>query len=407
MTDHPVERALGAETFARLRARLRETNALIRERGIREYEGRRLVTGYSSREFYDWDLYFENLYLAAFGVAEFCRSNLEAFLARQLVNGFTARTLLKIRPYQQFKPFLAQIALLYCRQTGEWSWPDGALWERLVRYLDYWFWYCDFDKNGLAVWDSADHSGMDNQIRRAGAYGEQRVEGVDLNCYLLRELEAMAILAERRGDAPAAENYRAHARGLRGTVGRVFWDDGAGFFFDRDERSGERIRVKSAAGFIPLWTGAASPEQAERLVKEHLANPAEFWLAWPVASWAADEPDYGQELHDWGCNWRGTTWIPVNYMLMHGLIRYGFRELAETLARRSLELVLKNPATREYYNAETGAGLGLDPFWGWSNLGCLMLPELLLGLDPTDQERPFPAGWAAGLFELPFTEEKP
>ena len=102
MTDHPVERALGAETFARLRARLRETNALIRERGIREYEGRRLVTGYSSREFYDWDLYFENLYLAAFGVAEFCRSNLEAFLARQLVNGFTARTLLKIRPYQQF-----------------------------------------------------------------------------------------------------------------------------------------------------------------------------------------------------------------------------------------------------------------------------------------------------------------
>ena len=40
MTDHPVERALGAETFARLRNRLKEANALIRERGIREYEGR-------------------------------------------------------------------------------------------------------------------------------------------------------------------------------------------------------------------------------------------------------------------------------------------------------------------------------------------------------------------------------
>ena len=53
MTDHPVERALGAETFARLRARLRETNALIRERGIREYEGRRLVTGVG-----EWALLF-------------------------------------------------------------------------------------------------------------------------------------------------------------------------------------------------------------------------------------------------------------------------------------------------------------------------------------------------------------
>ena len=405
MTTHPLMEFSRTEPFEQLRIRLRETNRLIREHGIREFEGRRLVTGYSSREFYDWDLYFENLYLTAFGVVEFCRSNPEAFLARQQPDGFTPRTLLKTRPFQQFKPFLAQIILLYRRLTNTRDWPDTALWERLVRYLDYYFLHCDSDGNGLAVWDSADHSGMDNQIRRAGTCGEQRVEGVDLNCYLLRELEAMAILSELRGEARSAEEFRSRGCALKEAIETVFWDEEAGFFFDRDERSGELVRIKSISGFTPLWVGAASARQAERLVTEHLTNSSEFWLPWPVASWAADEPDYGQDFHDWGCNWRGTTWMPTNYIIMHGLDRCGFHELAGTLARRSMELVLNNPTTREYYNAETGAGLGLDPFWGWSNLGCLMVPERLLGLDPTDQTRTFPINWASEFFQLSFLEE--
>jgi hypothetical protein len=43
-----------------------------------------------------------------------------------------------------------------------------------------------------------------------------------------------------------------------------------------------------------------------------------------------------------------------------------------------------NPVTREYYNAETGAGEGLARFWGWSSLGYVMPLELELNYDPTD-----------------------
>ena len=50
------------------------------------------------------------------------------------------------------------------------------------------------------------------------------------------------------------------------------------------------IRVKFIAGFMPLYAGIASPRQARRLVREHLLNPKEFWLRYPVATYAGNKP---------------------------------------------------------------------------------------------------------------------
>ena len=36
---------------------------------------------------------------------------------------------------------------------------------------------------------------------------------------------------------------------------------------------------------------------------------------------------------------------------------------------------------REYYNSETGEGVGLEPFWGWSLLGHFMMLEEELDWD--------------------------
>jgi len=58
----------------------------------------------------------------------------------------------------------------------------------------------DADHNGLPVWDSADASGMDNQASRSGEIGALQDEGVDLACYLVRELQAMSMIARALGD---------------------------------------------------------------------------------------------------------------------------------------------------------------------------------------------------------------
>lgn len=415
--------------------RLQGVNSDILKNGIKKnpLDNDSLLTGYSYEEFYDWDLYFENIYMSYFGVSDYCFNNLKAFLKRQHLNGFVSRTLKEPRPYQQFKPFLAQIALLGSKQTNDFKWlsevVDGAqnrgiveggvmndanyvdgrsYYQRLMEYLNFWFWYQDFDKNGLPVWNSADHSGMDNQISRAGEMNAFRYEGVDLACYLYRELKSMALIAEKLGIPKDAEMYNNHAAKLITQINTDFWDEKDGFYYDRDEQTGKLVKVKSVVGFLPLFIGAASKQQADRLIKEHLLNKNEFWTDFPIPAYAKTETDYDQDAPGHGeCNWRGTAWIPTNYMVFHGLMNYGYTDIAKDLAQKTFNMAfIKNQVTREYYNAETGAGKGLKPFWGWSSLAYFMPFEYKMNYNPADlsNEEIKPIG--SELFGISFIEKR-
>jgi hypothetical protein len=124
------------------------------------------------------------------------------------------------------------------------------------------------------------------------------------------------------------------------------------------------------------------------MVHEHLLNPAEFWLTYPVASYAKTEPDYYQgSYHE--CNWRGSTWAPTNYMIFQGLQAYGYHTEARELARRLFTMaVLRNPVLREYYNAESGDGLGQTRFWGFTALYYGMLLESYANYDASSLDKP-------------------
>jgi hypothetical protein len=54
-------------------------------------------------------------------------------------------------------------------------------------------------------------------------------------------------------------------------------------------------------------------------------------------------------------------------MIYWGLRAYGYRELASLVAQYTHDLVLRS-GNREYFDAETGQGCGLDPSWGWTLL---------------------------------------
>lgn len=371
-----------------LRARLNALNHNIVTRGMLNFPGskQKLLTGYAYGEFYDWDLYFENIYLSFYGVTPFDFSNLQVFLGRQQPDGFISRTLAVkwSRPRQMFKPFLAQLAVLGSQQTGSYEWLRGGDYSKLQKYLDRWFAY-DADHNGLPTWNSSDASGMDNQISRSGNLDSYFDEGVDLACYLYRELDAMSVIADKLGKPKDAAEYRKRAQHLAKLINDVFWDERDGFYYDRDEKTGQRIRVKSVAGFFPLWVGIASPDQARRLVREHLMNPKEFWLTYPVPTYAKTEPDFYEGTLHGECNWRGNTWIPSNEMIFLGLMRYGFNEEARELAEKTFDMALNhNDVTREYYNSETAQGYGMNPFWGWSSLAYVMPLEYEFHYDPTD-----------------------
>jgi hypothetical protein len=381
-------KGIGQTRSESLRQRLLQLNRDISTKGLHDFPQSRekLLTGYAYGEFFDWDLYFENVYLSYYGVSKFDFSNFSIFLSRQKPDGFISRTLgiTYPKPKQMFKPFLAQLAVLGSQQTGSYEWLREKYYVQLQKYVDRWFAY-DADHNGLPTWNSSDASGMDNQLSRSGDLDSYFDEGVDLACYLVRELQAMAIISGKLGKTKEQNEYQQHAKELTKLINNVFWDEKDGFYYDRNEKTGKRIRVKSVAGFFPLWAGVATPAQARRLVREHLLNEKEFWLPYPVATYAKTEPDFYEGTKRGECNWRGSAWIPANYMIFHGLIKYGYDKEARELADRTYKMVLdRNPVSREYYDSETGQGYGMNPFWGWSSLGYIMPLEYKLHYDPTN-----------------------
>jgi putative isomerase len=382
--------AIGEKNYQNLCIRMGLVNADVRDHGLRTVSGikGKLLTGYPYNEFYDWDLYFENLCLSYFGVWEYCFTNLKEFLNRQQPDGYISRSLIRQRDRQHFKPFLAQLVVLGCKQNkNDYEWLRGNYYERLAKYLVKWFSY-DSDGNGLPVWNSADAAGTDNQWTRGGALSSFEIEGVDLASYLVRELRAMAVIARGLGILNDVKKYNDHADSVIKLMNATFWNEEDGMYYDRNEKTGKAVIVKSATCFTPLFASACTPARAKRIVHEHLLNEKEFWLNYPVASYAKTEPDYYQGSHH-ECNWRGPTWAPTNYMIFQGLMRYGFNTEAKVLSDRLLEMALnKNPVLREYYDAETGLGLGQTRFWGFTGLYYGMRLEWQLRYDASSLDKP-------------------
>ncbi len=153
-----------------------------------------------------------------------------------------------------------------------------------------------------------------------------------------------------------------------------FWDEARGLYFDYDARAGKQIPIASFAAFAPLFAGLATSEQAGRLVREHLLNPAEFApggaLKFGIPTIAADEPLFGPRRY-----WCGPVWVIINWILGQGLRRYGYVEIADRLAADTLALV-EARGFHEYYDPRDGSPCGAADF-SWSAALAL---ELAAGL---------------------------
>ena len=66
--------------------------------------------------------------------------------------------------------------------------------------------------------------------------------------------------------------------------------------------------------------------------------------------------------------WRGPTWVNINYLMIEGLQRTGYVDLARELRRRTLEMLSAHDDIYEYYHPQTGE---VPPkaasIFGWSS----------------------------------------
>lgn len=354
-----------------------------------EKTGKEYFTGYSYKTLFDWDQYFETIVQINLKLnLDYAKNGVMVFLELQKEDGFIVRRNLIFYPSceseEHAKPFFAQIVLLLLKKEGNIKWFTEEYFERMEKYLNYWLINEDRNKNGLPSWKSAPHSGMDNHHERAGYWSEGYCEGVDLASYLYRDLIAFSLICEHLKKADKKNHYELQAEKLKELILKNMWNEEDSFFYDINEKTGQQIKCKTIAGFMPLWAKIASKEQADKMIKRYLINEKEFWRNFPVSAMAASEEGYSEVLleKDLGCNWRANTWIPTNYIAMHILNYYGYADKAMEIAKKTQD-VLNTVGSREYYTSDSVEGCGLNPFWGWSLLGYFMKDELENKIDRT------------------------
>ena len=192
------------------------------------------------------------------------------------------------------------------------------------------------------------------------------MSAVDLCSYRVLDLECLSRIARTLGDAVAARRLEAERRRLIATMNEVLWCDAAGLYLD-ELPAGRSPRV-AASNFLPLIAGVPSARQAGRMVGV-LRDPARFWGEWVLPTISRDDPAFDDQQY-----WRGSIWPPMNYLVLQGLRRYGFDELAGELAWKGALMFLadhrRTGFCRENFDARNGRGRGRR-FQSWGPLFAL------------------------------------
>jgi len=189
----------------------------------------------------------------------------------------------------------------------------------------------------------------------------------------IADSEALAEIAVILGRLEEAAELRSRAMAFRLRL-RELWDNVTGIFRNKELSTGRLSARISPTSFYPLLCDGATPEQAARMVSEHLLNPDEFWGEWVLPTISRDDPAFPDQNY-----WRGKIWAPVNFLTYLALRRGGQRDAARQLAEKSQALLLhewrEHGHVHENYSADTGLGCDRpdsDSFYQWGGLLGLM-----------------------------------
>lgn len=291
------------------------------------------------------------------------------------------------------KPFLCQQIHLVSEASGSSGWIK-ARFNQVEAYLECYERTYFNEACGLYVWADDVMIGMDND---PATFGRPRFStaGMFLNGFMVAELRSAALLAGELGHVEKGLAYRKKAEALEKAIQAECWDPRDGFYYSADVDVKTRpydwfhvglgvfwktlpIKIRAWTGFLPLWTGTATVEQAARLVR-HTQDETTFCAPFGITSLAMDEKMFNLQPTINPSNWLGPIWIIVNYIVFQGLMRYGYRAEAAALSEKTLRLLAADLAgtgtLHEYYDPRSGAPIMNPGFLNWNMLAVTMAEE--------------------------------
>ena len=211
-----------------------------------------------------------------------------------------------------------------------------------------------------------------------------------LNCLMYKELLAVEYIFCVLGDGAKANYYKAEAEELKANIRSELWDERNGMYYSADIslypinpdewlHSGKPrhwnsliMRIDEWSGFLAMWAGIATPEEAERMVRENMLNEQTFWSRYGVRSLSKCEKMYKIWQSGNPSCWIGPIWGNANYMCWRALLDYGYEKEALELAERTVELfgrgIEEHGDMHEYYDPDTGEGVHNISFQSWNLL---------------------------------------
>jgi hypothetical protein len=343
---------------------------------------------------YPWQWYWDSCFSAItwrrFDAAR-SRAELASLLAAQRGDGFIGHTVFWTGPPRDVRRFTYNIVSRSDEMTASiqppalaWAWRiavgDPVEEPRIARHHEWLSANRDLDGDGLLWIVQPDESGLDASPQFDAIWGRRAhsrpgyVGLVRRNRRLGYDLRRVAaaggpVCCEVMTNVLWSLSRMALGQSsLTATIVERMYDEPTGLFWPLARPAPPR-RPATWTALAPLALPDLPEPIGRRLVEEHLLDPQRFWLPVPPPAVSAEDPAFtvnDRVLLVARRYWRGPTWINAAWLVWLGLVRLGYREHAEELARRLGTTVAAN-GLREYYNPFTGAGMGATSF-AWSTL---------------------------------------
>jgi hypothetical protein len=386
---------LDPAALARLRAVCERTLRGNWHQGQRPRDQLRYAYTRPSPRHYPWQWYWDSCFAAVawrrFDAGR-SRRELETLLEAQRPDGFIGHTIFWTAPPRDVRRFTYNLTSRSAGMTASiqppalaWAWRiavgDPAGEPRIARHHEWLAAERDLAGDGLIWIVQPDESGLDASPQFDPIWG-RRSHSRPGFVYLVRRNRRLGYELRRihaAGGPVCCEVMTNVIYGLSRlalglpsltpTILERLYDEASGLFWP--------LADPRPSGPIPLTWASLSPLAlpdlpepiGRRLVDEYLLDPGRFWTAVPPASVSVADPSFAVRdtlLPGLRRYWRGPTWVNSAWLLWLGLLRLGYRQPAEELARRIAGAVLSS-GLREYYDPFTGRGMGAHRF-AWSSL---------------------------------------
>lgn len=328
------------------------------------------------------------------------QKTLDNFYSHQHKDGFISRELCEFEPGERFARHDLSSTGPNILGWSEWEYycQTGDT-QRLEMIFDpllaYHLWLKEHRtwRDGT-YWSTGWGCGMDNQPRLEKGYHVCFSHGhmVWVDACIQQTLSAKILLQMAdiigRSDDENLSTLKEEIKSLTAIINDKLWHDEDAFYYDL-WKTGELNKVKSAGAYWALLADVIPKERLDKFVA-HLNNPNEFNRPCRVPTLSADHPDYKGD----GEYWRGGVWAPTNYMILKGLEKNGYENLAYDIAKNCLDNVIsvfKSDQTLYENYAPEKASKGnpaKNDFVGWSGLFPISIMfEYVFGIRPQAKQR--------------------